>query len=400
MTGPTALAAESRASSDTARQVIPWRLFAAETVTGRIVEDVPFVGAPQWVYGLNQAGSLQVTVPIGPLDKARLRSLLDYWRISWGIAWGHHIWQCGPVVTYRYSDVDGPPVVNIGCAGIWTLLTTKRVIANPSWVGTNIADAAADTVLTGLSLHTIAKRLVQNDMTRSGNLPIVLPADITGTAERTYPGYDLAYVGERLAQLTQVIDGPEVEFRPEYTDSTRTAVQWRMRIGDPRLGDLGLPHAWDYQRALTHVDEDGDGSQQQMETWVRGNGMERSLLTGHYTDTSLVTAGWPKLENIDGNHASATEQATLDGWAQADVQTYRRGITKWAGRVRIDGTDGRDNTTGSPSMDSVSVGDNAFFQVRDHRWIPDGVYGQRVLSISSGGDMHTAALGLMEVATA
>jgi hypothetical protein len=132
---------------------------------------------------------------------------------------------------------------------------------------------------------------------------------------------------------------------------------------------------------------------------VRGNGMERNLLTGHFADNSLVLAGWPKLESVDGNHTSATEQDTLDGWAQADVQTYQRGVATWSGRVRIDGTDGRDETTGSPSLDTVSVGDNAFFQLRNHRWIADGVYGQRILSVSSGGDMNTALLGLMGVST-
>jgi hypothetical protein len=373
-----------------------WRLFVAETVTGKIIRDVPFVGYPQWSYGLNMTGALSANVPIGAIDKAALRALLDYWRLSWGLSWGDYIWQCGPVVTYRYTDVEGPPVVNVGSAGIWALLNTKRIVANPAWAGTNIADDDADSSFTTMSLHTIAKRLVQNDMTRNGSLPIVLPSDIAGTQERTYPGYDLAYVGERLAQLTQVIDGPEVEFRPEYTNSSRTAIQWRMRIGNPRLGNLGLPHAFDYGQALTDVDEDGDGSQQQFETWARGNGMERTLLTGHYADTSLVSVGWPKLEAVDGNHTSATEQVTLDGWARADVETYKRGITKWAGEVRIDGTDGRDKDTGSPSLDTVSAGDSAFFQLRDHRWIPDGVYGQRIISVASGGDLTTAQLGLME----
>lgn len=373
---------------------LPWRLFVAETVTGKIVRDMPFVGYPQWSYGLNQAGALSLKVPIGPIDKTELRSLLDYWRLSWGLSWGNHIWQCGPVVTYRYGDAEGPPTIDVGCAGIWALFSSKRVIANPSWTGVSLAEPAADVALTNLSLHTIAKRLVQNDLARNGNLPIVLPSDITGTQERNYPGYDMAHVGERLAQLTQVIDGPEVEFRPEYTDSTRTYMQWTMRTGNPRLGNLGLPHAWDYGRALTHVDEDGDGSKQQFRTFVRGNGMERALLIGHFEDTSLVGLGWPMLESIDGNHSSATEITTLSGWAQADVQTYRRGTNTWSARVRIDGTDGRGRRTGAPALDIVSVGDNATLNMRDHRWIPDGLYGQRILAVSSGGDLATAQLGL------
>lgn len=376
---------------------LPWRLFVAETATGHIIRDVPFVGYPQWSYGLNQAGALAPKIPLGAIDKAELRSVLDYWRLSWGLSWGDHIWQCGPVVTYRFSDAEGPPTVDVGCAGIWSLFSQKRVIANPAWTGVSLAEAAADVALTNLSLHTIAKRLMQNDMTRNGSLPIVLPADIVGTQERNYPGYDMAYVGERISQLTQVIDGPEVEFRPEYTDSGHTAVQWRMRVGNPRLGNLGLPHSWDYCKALSHVDEDGDGSQQQFRAFVRGNGMERGLLVGRYEDTEMTDLGWPMLESIDGNHSSATELPTLNGWAQADVETYRRGINTWAGRVRIDGTDGRGRRTGSPALNIVSAGDNAYFTMKDHRWIPDGIYGQRILSVNSGGDLVTAQLALQGV---
>ena len=373
---------------------LPWRLFVAETTTGKIIRDLPFVGAPQWSYGLNMAGGLSAKIPIGAISKDELRAVLDYWRLSIGIAWGDHIWQCGPVVTYRFTDVEGPPVLDVGAAGIWGLFSQKRVIANPAWTGVNLAAEDADVNLTNLSLHTIAKRLVQNDLTRNGSIPIVLPSDIAGSQERAYPGYDLAYVGERLSNLTQVINGPEIEFRPEYTDDSRTYMQWRMRIGNPRLGNLGLPHSWDYGRALSHVDEDGDGSNMQFASWVRGNGMERGLLIGHYTDETLVDLGWPMLESVDGSHTSAVDQNTLDGWAQANVETYRNGMNTWAARVRIDGTDGRDRRTGSPALDIVSVGDNAVFNMSDHRWIPDGAYGQRILSISSGGDLVTAQLAL------
>lgn len=394
MPGPV----ELLVASETGAAPIPWRVFVAETVTGRIIEDVPFVGNPQWTYGLNSAGSLQVSVPIGAIDKADLRGLLDYWRLSWGIARGGHIFQCGPVVTHAFTDNEGPPTIQIGAAGIWSLFSTKRVLANPAWVGTNLAEAAADVELSDLSLHTIAKRLVQNDMTRNGNLPVVLPADILGTSERSYPGYDLAYVGERLSQLTQVIDGPETEFRPEYTDLDRTHVQWRMRIGNPRLGNLGLPHAFDYMKgSLSNVDEDGDGSMQQFRTWARGNGMERGLLLGHYADLSLVANDWPMLENIDGDHSSATETATLNGWARADVETYKRPIVKWSARVRLDGTDGRGEASGSPTVDELAVGDNGMFNIKNHRWIVDGEYGRRILTIASGGDLTTGILTLQGV---
>lgn len=383
-----------------------WRLFVASTVTGQIVGDVPFSGTPSWDSGINVTGRLEVQVPLGGgsaaeggIAKTDLWPYLDYWRWSWGLAYDAYICQCGPLVTYQFSDEAGPPTVRIGCTGLWGLFTNKRLLINPAWTaGTPITDTSADTVLTDLTLHSIARRLVSNDLTRNGSLPIVLPAEITGTETRTYPGYDLANVGERMQQLTQVINGPEIEFRPEYTDSTRRAVRWPMRIGNPRLGNLGLPHAFDYGRALTHLDIDADGSAQQFDTWVRGNGTERGLLTGRYTDTSLVAAGWPNLENVDNNHTSDIEPATMNGWAQADVQTYRTGMSLASATVRVDGSDGRgDQLSRSPSLDLIAAGDTATFTITGHRFVRDGTYAHRILGISSAQGLPYANLKLQEV---
>jgi hypothetical protein len=376
---------------------VPWRVFVAETATGRIVADVPYVGVPSWSYGLNMVGDWQVTVPIGAIPLEELESLLDYWRFSWGISWGNHILQYGPLVTDTYRDQEGPATMRVGGVGMWGLFLTKRLLVDPGFVGRFIADETADTILTGLSQHTIAKRLVENDMTRNGSLPITLPADIAGTEERTFAGYDLAYVGERLAALTQGIDGPEIEMRPEYTDSTRTAVHCVMRIGNTRLGNLGLPHSWDYGRgALTHVDVDSDASRRQNRSWVRGNGMERALLTGWYEEP-VPSATDLRLEVVDGGHTSETTQSTLDGWAQANVLTYRRVTRLWSAQVRMDGTNGRNELTGSPSIDLVSAGDTCTMTLAGHRRIPDGTYGRRVLAVRPGDNTDLVRLTLQAV---
>lgn len=407
MTTPHALAALSAQAveEELAPPRLPWRCFVCETVTGRVIADVPFAGTPQWAYGINIAGSLQVTVPIGPDDytgngaisKGDLRQLRDYWRMSWGLSWGDLILQCGPVVTSKFDDRSGPPALQVGCAGIWALFSQKRVIANPSWTGTNIADAAADLNFTNLTLRQIAKQLVLKDMLRNGALPIVQPADDpAGTEQRAYPGYDLAYVGGRLQELTQVINGPENEFRPEYTDSTQTEVQWRQRIGgastNGRIGNLAYPHAYDYGSALTQLDEDSDGSRMAFEAWVRGNGMERSLLTGHDADDSLVGGGWPMLQAVDTDHTSAIDQSTLDSWAQADVATYGTEVQTLTATVLVDGSDGQGRRTGSPALAEIQAGDNVALNVVDHRWLPDGISGQRIVQVGQGQTLDYAVL--------
>lgn len=378
-----------------------WRAFVVETVTGRIIGDVPYVGVPRHSSGLNLTGDLNLTIPVGgnAISKELLGSYMDPWRFSFGLSWGTHIFQCGPLVTYQSQTSGNGAVVQAACAGIWALFTLKRLLVNPEWIGTDVTAPEADTVLTNLSLHTIAKRLVENDLDRNGDLPIVLPADIAGTQSRTWPGYDLATVGERLGQLTQGLDAPELEFRPRFTDQTQMAVEWAMRIGNPRLGDLGLPHAWDYNQALTNLDEAVDGSRQTFRSWVRGNGMERGLLTGVAEDTSLADVGWPMLEAVDGSHTSTIDLTELSGWAQANVLAYRRPVRAWSAEVRIDGTNGQNQLSGSPQISVVASGDTARFGVKDHAWIPDGLYGRRIIGIQSGQSHETVSLVLQGVSS-
>ena len=376
---------------------LAYDLFVCETKTGRVVESgLPFVGVPRWSFGINSAGVLDVGVPIDVVGKDTLRQLIDPWRFSWGLAWGDFILQCGPVVDAQHDDDSTDNVLSVGASGMWELLN-HRLLVNAAWSKATkpVTDVTADLNITGKTLHDIARTLVSNDLARWGTLPIILPGtQAAGTDERGYPGFDLAMTGVRLAELTQVQDGPEVEFRPQFTDATRTSVQWSMLVGSPRLGNLQYPHAWRTGGAMMSLSSDHDGSQLLTEDWVRGNGMERGLLVGHAADATLEAAGWPHLDNVNGDHTSAIDKSTLDGWAIAEINTYGRVMKTLKATVRMNGADLNGRRTGSPPITEVSAGDNAVIDVVGHRWLPDQVSGQRIISVSNGSSLSTAQLTL------
>lgn len=374
-----------------------YRLFCASTVTGDIVADIPWVGLPRWEYRLNSAGSLTASVPVDAMDLADFDELTSSWRWSWGWAVGSYILQAGPVITDRCPDVAGPVTAEVGCGGLWSL-EMRRALINPTWVeGQNVAET--DRNFTLKTLRQIAKEMVQGDLARTGHsLPIVFPADDPpSTHERNYPGYDLAFVGERLSQLTQVIDGPEVEFRPRFVDNTQRKIEWEMRIGSPRLGQLGYPHVWDYGQALQSVDHDRDGSNVTFGHFERGGGTERGLLTAYQDDKTKVNlAGypWPDVETAGSSSTSDSDTVNLQAKANGVIATYSQANVTWSATVRMDGTDGQGNPTASPTIDVVSAGDTGYFRMDGHRRIKAGSYGRRLLGASSGPSLDTAQLAL------
>lgn len=414
MTGPMALAAAETFSAAARPRVTmePYRVYVFETRTGRVVDTIPYVGLPRWSTGLNQSSvGWSVQVPLrghaesAAVDPATLDALSEPWRFSWAIAQGSHIWQAGPVVSESYQ---GGTTTTITGGGLWKLLSDKRLLINPDRANVaTVAGTDADIAFgTGtvseigspipvanrnLSLHTIAKRLVEIiEGANGGNLPVVFPDDIAGTSARTFPGYDLASPGQRLAELTQVLDGPELEFTPEFADPvTRQAIQWRMRIGNSRLGNLGFAYQWITGRALCSTTVDVDGSNRVTRNFERGNGMNRDLIIGYGNQAvNALDNADILLEEVGNDHTSTTDVTVLTAWAGSAIAANVEQEITFGFRVRTAGDDGNGNRTNSPHMAEVLNGDNGNFIVRDNPRIPDGTYAARIIGMQTGRTMH------------
>ncbi len=412
MTGPMALSAFAAADSISSGRVPvplePVQVYVFETRTGRVIDTIPYVGSPNWNSALNGAGSWSVDVALkGPasgagLSPATFESLTTPYRFSWAMAQGSNIWQAGPVVAESYSEGSSSTVSG---GGFWKLLNDKRLLLNPARAVTSVVTGTDADVVFGpsgyvpviggtvpvgnvdLSLHTIAKRIVSLvEAEVGGEFPVVYPDDIAGTAAREYPGYDMAYVGQRLSELTQVVNGPEIVFKPEFLDgTTKQAIIWRMQIGNSALGNLQYPHAWDSGRALIGLSQyNSDGSAAVRRVYARGNGMNRDTPIGYANNAvnSLDNADI-LLERVDGEHTSAIDVSTLNSWAQNDVD-YGSSITpQITARVRTAGDDGNGYQTRSPHQAEVNHGDTGVLEVRNHLRLPDGSYKVRIIGKSA-----------------
>jgi len=393
--------------------MVAYRLAVANTVTGQVVGDLPFTAVPTWSRVLNGSGTLTgVAVPLNPtqLDADMKQRLREPWR--WTVLWcyGQTILQAGILSSGTVDDTQKPSVAALNTTTLWEFFTKKRLVLTPGQdLGTTAANVvfgptSPDTANRNLSLHSIARRLVELATAPSTyQLPIILPNTIGGTSVRTYLGSDLATPGTRLSELTQVDQGPEVEFSPEFGDSTQGYMRWRMRIGNNRLGQLGFPHAWDYQRALLSLSMGIDGTDMTFNVTSKGQDTRTvssatppvasgALISAAASDTTYTAQGWPALQTADTGHTSTIDTATVLGYATAAVTTHKVPIKTATARISINGLDNQGRQTGAPSIDLVSVGDTAFVGLTGHPFLADGQYGMRILTLESGSDAYTVKM--------
>lgn len=358
-----------------------------KTVTGRIVSDFPLADQPQWTRQLNTSGSIKAKVRSGDTGVPSIDSLYGICvpkMFSLAVLWGDYVCQAGPIQPYDVDDNTQAGILELGTGSLWTLLE-GRLLHDPGYdpqtVGLN--NPAVDVNVTD-SLPNIALTLVRNaaNMTaRSGSsLPLDIPANSgTGTNVRSYPGYDMVSVGQRLHELTQVEDGPDVDFEPYLTsDSTGQYIRHRMRVGrvpDGYLVQPGIPPRWDYGSTLRSVKISGDGSDIASDTWVKGSGDKYSMLYGHAYSSTLTDAGWPLQDYIDTTHTSATNQDTLDGWAAADLALHGQATEQWSAYV---------DANRNPALGAYSLGTFGTYNIQTHPWIRPGQYSVRILGLGNG----------------
>lgn len=365
------------------------QIICGEMVTGRILSvAVPTTeSGAGWSTVLNDAGTVDATVPLRSLSPNTRQTLLSYLEPTrcflGAVTDTGYVLEAGPILPHGYDDATGN--LTVKAVGMWGHLDRRLAIAPPPW-----PSGVGRTSLSwsGLSLGTIAKRLVATALAHpGGSLPIVLPADAAGPNERTYPGYELGTVGERLRQLSEVEGGPDLAFQPRLT-ADGLSIEWVLRAGttaDPLLHQSGDDWRWDrgaVRGPLRLLGVDRDATDVASRVFSTGDGMEEDLPIGLAETTELTDAGFPLTERV-GTY-NATETSRLNAYARATLDSSVRPWQTWQLETDVD----------TPPLGTYRPGDWASVSIPPgHIYLRAGDYRTRILEVS-GSKARKVALKL------
>lgn len=395
-------AVESLLSTFAPEPAPPEREYSAlvyHTTTGQVFRELQLAELPAWEAQLNDTGGWSIACPLGqdPDQDAWLREFAPFpYRFSVAIVLGGDtVVQAGPNTAYQPDEEpssSGVAMLRVGGKGVWQILN-KRVLVNAAWnpAATRLTDISADITLT-YSLPTIAREIVNHSINKSfvpgSNLPIDLPSQVAGTETRTYHGYEMIAAGQRLQELTQVDQGPDVVFQPYLiTSGGNRYVRHRMLIGAPYLTGPGVALQFDYNSSLVKLAVASNSDGFATSSFVRGTGNETGQLYGYAINSGLINQGWPLLDEVDSGHTSASVQSTLDSWAAANIALSGTLPEQWRATVLADT---------SPRAGEYGPGHFATYNVVGHHWLIDSMYTQRLLSV---GRTSSTPAGMLEHVT-
>lgn len=279
-----------------------YRVFVCNTVTGKIMADL-VVSDQKWGLRLNEGGPISVTIRPYAEEYQNLdvRGLTKPLLMSLGIAYDGRILECGPIWV---RDVDADTGnLSVEAEGLSSIFDRRKAVRGDMlWWGAPVTGSALN--ISG-SLGDIARELVrislQDNPFGVGGLNVVLPPVEGGSAFRTYPGFELGWIGERLKELTEVRGGPDIRFTPRFS-ADPTVVEWVMETGstaEPLLQQTGADWTWDGNAPDSGVVGFGhteDAREMGSKAWVPGSGQERAMKIASANTLELTDQGMPWTE--------------------------------------------------------------------------------------------------------
>ena len=389
---------------------VPFQVLLGDLRTGKIITQVPAtVGT--WQVVSTGAGLINATVNVA----AQSTTNQDIFHATapakafLAIQYGNTILAAGPIWTRHYTRSAG--TLELGAAGLWSLFDHRLVmpvLAQPVAVGAAQAAVTTYPTSSNMSYADIAAALITQAMAHvGGTLPLVLPTaqGFTPGRTHTYDGYDLPVLGSMLTNLTQTINGPEIQFAPRY-QADGTSIEWVMRAGTPTSptltqgGDDWYFDASVPQTMVADIDYDDDATTMGTRAWTVGAGSKAGIVLSEADSTTLTAAGYPLLEVVDRNHTSDATQADLDAYAAQLLTQSSRPSSVWKITVRNDGAPANNTPitgTGGPRLDEYTAGDYCQVIVGADPFLAPGPRRARILQID--GDINPGIQSTITLAT-
>lgn len=368
-----------------------WEAYLFKVATGDIGPRLNYESAT-WSTSLNDTESLSFKLRKSDLPKVDL----NYWLAPW---WAGVVYMyngipivAGPIIsrpTESFNNID------IACAGIRSVLARRYVTAELS----NWAQLAASNITyKGMSLGTIAQEVVKQAQNKAGGkLPIsypvppqyvstfaalktTLPAcqfedgnpdgsdcfwdasvqgNQTGTSfaiingrvvydtvdaahTRTYKGFNIQNINadDILTKLSNVIDGPDVMFRPRLTSTYNlTFDMLHGSENQPRIPQNAVP-VWDITAEsgnVTNMQITMTGAYQTFRVYSLGAGQDSKRLIRVVTNLDGPSKGFPLLES-DINAGNSENSTVVYNHAVANLKANVNPIYEIQFEVRADGS--------------------------------------------------------------
>lgn len=369
----------------------------------------------RWDDRLNTPETISVTIDLQDRDLQYLdfRNLATSGKAFLGVAEGDTIMAAGPIWTSTYNRDQ--KTLDLSAKGLHSyfdhrhilplLALTTPVTSFATTSGSQtVPNPALASTYSALSLGTIAKRLVQQSrLWTGGNVPVVFQADEVGVHTRTYDGMDFKNLGEVLNQISQVENGPDINFLPRFT-SDKLGVEWLFQTGtnaQPFIASASI-HIWDLtvpQSPVSELTIERDGSRIGSLAWVTGGRSSDQVLIARSYSSALVDASFPLYEVLDTSHSTTDLQSTLNGYAAELVSIGLNPVETWSFKVEARPTDESGYFAG-PQVGQFAVGDfcdlivapfDPIKQTGDP-YILGGTYRQRIVGLS--GDKQGTTIGV------
>ena len=277
------------------------------------------VSETSWSDNINEAGTIDATVAGGD----ELRDVLREYGTVVAAVSGTRVLHAGYVTHAKRDRNAGTWSIDAG--GGLTILD-KRLVMNyalkSSWRdGIVLIDEDHPPGAWVLRIRGTYRDVVRGLIAESlkfGELPITLPPVQGGSAhDITYNGWDLAKVSERIGDIGDRDDGPEIRLDPILSPT------WVLRF-ELKVATEIVDNHWRWN-ALTPAsrvaldDEDMDGEAMCSECYAIGGKDEDRMLVARASGTALTGRGWPVLQESNKEHSTVSVLSTLQSYARADV---------------------------------------------------------------------------------
>ena len=241
----------------------------------------------------------------------------------------------------------------------------------------------ADAVFTNVDQLTVAQSIFNTAQSATnGNIGVIVPTNTSGILiSRTYYGYEFKQVYGAVQDLSRALDGFDFNIRVSYSSGVPTKT---LVLGYPRIGtaysvtSITAPVFTLPAGNIVEYSYPEDGSIAANTIYGLGAGSNEGKLISTQSDATLLTAGWPLLED-QANYSDITNSTLLGEITQGVLN----GLSIPPTTIKVAVPAYQD-----PEFGTYSIGDDARLIITDNRFpnTLDEVYRIVGLNVQPGED--------------